>query len=89
MTTITVFPGADVYARLDGLRVFIATALADDTADWRIALEYAEADLEGIVMGAPVWCEGCAGCGDGLLCQVCGAPVPARLRQRKPGGDRS
>lgn len=89
MTTITVFPGADVYARLDGLRVLIATALADDTADQRLALEYAEADLERIVMDAPAWCGDCEGRGDGLLCQVCGAPVPARLRQRKPGGGRS
>lgn len=85
--TITVFPPADLYARLDGLRVFIAAVLADETRDRELALEFAEADLEGICLQAPAWCGGCEGRGGGLCCRVCGAPVPARLRQRREGGE--
>lgn len=81
MTSITVFPPADLYARLDGLRAFIAAALADETADQQTALEFARADLEQIVGEAPAWCGGCAARGGGLVCLACGAPVPARYRR--------
>jgi hypothetical protein len=82
VNAVTVFPGADVYARLDGLRAFLALVLADDTRDRETALELAGADLEVICRQVPAWCGGCPGRGPGLVCQVCGAPVPARLRQR-------
>lgn len=87
-TTVTVFPPADLYARLDGLRVCIAEVLADETRDRQLALEWAEADLERICLEAPAWCGGCQGRGAGLCCAVCGAPVPARLRRRQAGGER-
>lgn len=82
------FPGTatpDLWARLDGLRTFLARALDDDTRDPQMALELAEADLSALCQEAPAWCPGCVGRGAGTVCCVCGAPIPAALRLRPDG----
>lgn len=80
---LAVLPGADVYARLDGLRAYLRTVLSD-SHDPFTALALAAGALDEICEHAPAWCAGCPGRGDGLRCAVCGAPVPASLRR---GGD--
>jgi len=83
MTTALAAPPADLFARLDGLRAFLAAALAAER-DEQLALEWAEAELAALCQAIPAWCPGCTGRGTGTVCCICGAPVPAALR--RPGG---
>jgi hypothetical protein len=82
--TLAVSATADLYARLDGLRTFTERALADECRSSQTVLELVGARLAGLCAEAPSWCPGCDGRGDGTVCRVCGAPVPAALRSR-PG----
>ena len=80
MTNVLASSVTDLYARLDGLREFIAVALAAERDD-RLTLEWAQAELAALCADAPAWCPGCTGRGAGTVCCICGAPVPAALRR--------
>jgi hypothetical protein len=88
MTTALAAPAADLYARLDGLRAFLAAALAAER-DEQLALEWAEAELAALCQAVPAWCPGCTGRDTGTVCCICGAPVPAALRRRLGGPARA
>jgi hypothetical protein len=77
-------PSADLYARLDGLRVYIATARAVEQ-DERLTLDWVAAELAGLCADVPAWCPGCAGRGAGMVCRRCGAPIQAALRRGLAG----
>jgi hypothetical protein len=72
---------AGLYARLDGLRMFIASSLAAES-DERLTLEWAQAEVTALCQEAPAWCPGCPGRGTAAVCCVCGAPISAALRRR-------
>lgn len=79
-TAVLAFPDADLYARLDGLRTYIATARAAEQ-DERLTLDWVAAGLAALCQDAPAWCPGCDGRGPGMVCHVCGAPIRAALRR--------
>jgi len=77
-------PSADLYARLDGLRTYIATARAAEQ-DERLTLDWVAAELAALCQDVPAWCPGCADRGPGMVCRRCGAPIRAALRRSLAG----
>jgi hypothetical protein len=78
--TVLTHPAADLYARLDGLRAYIATA-RDAEQDERLTLDWVAAELAVLCQDVPAWCPGCVGRGPGMVCRRCGAPIRAALRR--------
>ena len=81
---VLVHPAADLYARIDGLRAYIATARVAEQ-DERLTLDWVAAELAALCADAPAWCPGCADRGPGMVCRVCGAPIRAALRRGLAG----